>query len=341
MGAVARYAYLHSRVSALSDRLLGDADLEALIAVPGGQEGEILARKDMQAMVAGDARLSLEQRLIAVLVADFAVLARPLAGRPREFLLYWAYRFELSNLKTILRGKMTAQPVEAVRQELVDAPFARLPIDELLRTEDVTELLRRLEGTPFHDIAREARRIYEERHELFALDTAVDRRYFAGLSKQARAAEGREGEALKMLVGDIVDRLNLLWLLRYRFAYRLPPAETYYLLIPATFRLSGRTLADLAQLTSLQEVLARLPEPYGALLAGSRDVPEVTRRLERYAWARADRVLRYSAFNLARVFAYLVLRERDLRRVRAVLKGKQLRMPAEAVRTAAALEGQQ
>ncbi|BAU48723.1 V-type ATP synthase subunit C [Sulfurifustis variabilis] len=339
MGAVARYAYLHSRVSALSERLLSDPDVEALIAVPPGQEGEILALKGMQAMAAGGTPPSLEQRLIVVLVADFAVLARALAGRPRDFLVYWAYRFELSNLKTILRGRMTGQPTEAIRQELVEAPFARLPIDELLRTEDVAELLRRLESTPFHDIAREARRIYEERHDLFALDSAVDRRYFAGLSREARAAEGREGNALKALVGDIVDRLNLLWLLRFRFAYGLPAAETYYLLIPATYRLSARTLADLAQLGSMEEVLARLPEPLAALLAGSRDVPETTRRLERHAWAHAERVLRYSSFNLARVFAYLVLRERDLRRVRAVLKGKQLRMPPGIVRTAAALGG--
>ena len=35
----------------------------------------------------------------------------------------------------------------------------------------------------------------------------------------------------------MVDRVNLVWLLRYRFAYNLSPAQAYYLLIPASHRL--------------------------------------------------------------------------------------------------------
>lgn len=342
MRDVARYAYLHSRVSALIDRLLSEGDLDALIAAPREQEAELLRAKGLHALIGGEsatAPVSLEQRLIAVLIDDFTVLVRALSGAPREFLLYWAYRFELSNLKTILRGQLTGQPVEAVRDQLVHmGPFARLPVEELLRTEDVAELLRRLEGTPFADIGREARRIYEEHHELFALDAAVDRRYFADLARHARRAEGRGSDELKSLVGDIVDRLNLLWLLRYRFSYHLAPAETYYLLIPSSYRLSGRTLAELASVESFEDTLERLPEPFRGLLAGSPDAPTATRRLERHAWARAGRVLRYSRFNLARVFAFLVLRERDLRRVRAILKGKSLKMPDTLVRMAIAHE---
>lgn len=342
MGRIARYAYLHARVSTHIDRLLEDRELDALIERPVGEEAELLRAKGLESLLGPAPRPSgsIEQRLIGILVQEFVVLVRALSGRAREFLVYWIYRYEFSNLKAILRGKMTGQPAPALRDALVDAgPFGRLPDEELLATEDVAELLRRLEGSPFDEVAREARRIYEQRHELFALDAAVDRRYFAGLWRRAREAGGREGKALLDLVGDIIDRLNLLWLLRYRFAYGLPPAETYYLLIPASYRLGSRELAALAQLASFEEVLARLPPPYAGLLAGSRDTPEVTRRLERYAWRRAERVLRHESFSLARVFAYLVLRERDLRRVRAILRGKQLQMPEPLIREAAALAG--
>jgi len=46
------------------------------------------------------------------------------------------------------------------------------------------------------------------------------------------------------------------------------------------------------------------------------------------------RVLRSSAPDIARAFAYLILRERDLRGVRAVLRGRHLGLSAADIRQA-------
>lgn len=338
-GTVARYAYLHARVSAMARRLLDESLLRRLIDVPAGQEGEWFMQTDLTGFrreEGGDVRASLEQRMITLLLADFVVLVRALSGAPREFLIYWAHRFELSNLKVIMRGKMAGQTPATVRDQLVDmGPFASLPTDDLLRTEDVAELLRRLEGTPYSDIARQARIIYEERHDVFALDAAVDRRYYAGLAKRARAVERDEDGDLRRLMGIIIDRTNLLWLLRYRFAYALAPAEAYYLLIPTGYRLSGRDLLALSQLGSFEEVLQHLAEPFQSLLASARNTTDVAVILDQEMARTAHEVLRHAAFSLARVFAYLVLREKDLRQVRGVIRGRHLKMSPGLIRRAA------
>lgn len=337
MGAAAQYAYLHGRVSLFGTRLLRAGQLDRLIELPPEQEDEIYQTAGFASPPGADTEPSgsLEQRLIALLLADFVILARPLIGRARDFLVYWAYRFELSNLKAILRGKLSGQAAAVIRAQLVDmGPYARLPIDELLRAEDVAELLRRLDGTPYADIARQARRVYEEQHELFALDAAIDRQYFAGLAKRAHEAESDASGALRSLVGNMIDRLNLLWLLRYRFAYGLSSSEAYYLLIPATHRLDGRRLLALAQLNSVEEMVARLPAPWDQQLAGATSAVEVMHRLERESWRLAETVLNRSVFNLARVFAYLILRERDLRQLRAVIRGRHLRLPVDTIREA-------
>jgi len=330
MGSVARYAYLHSRVSAMSVRLLSESRLRSLAELAPGQEGDIFQSAALAGLYPGEPSeppSSLEQRLITLLLADFVIFVRALSGPAREFLLYWAYRFELSNLKAVLRGKMTGQSVSAIRDQLVDmGPFARLPVEDLLRTDDVAEMLRRLERTPFADIAREARRIYDEHRDLFSLDAAVDRRYFAELWKRAAEAERGRERPLRSLVGGIIDRFNLVWLLRYRFAYRLSPAEAYYLLIPASHRLDSRKLLALSQLGSFEEVIERLPPPFAAWLADAKTASDVASVLDRKGWRQAQTVLRHGLFNLARVFAYLVLRDRDLRQLRAVIKGKRLQM---------------
>jgi V/A-type H+-transporting ATPase subunit C len=330
---VAHYAYLHARVSAMAAQLLSRERLEALLEQPPGQEGEALQQAGLGVLRAEVP--SLEQRMITLLLADFVILVRALSGAARDFMLYWAYRFELSNLKTIIRGKMAGQPEATIRAQLVDmGRFARLPVDALLGTEDIAELLRRLDGTPLADVARQARRTFEEQHELFPLDAAIDRRYYAGLSQRAR----RLGDPqLVQLIGEVIDRVNLVWLLRYRFAYDLSPAEAYYLLIPTGYRLTGRTLLTLSALNSFEDVIATLPAPFASWLADARNTSEVTAILERAELRLAAHILRYTAFNLGRAFAYLVLRERDLRQVRAILKGRRLRIPDELVRSAAGL----
>ncbi len=229
---VERYAYLNARVSMLAGRLLDPGETQALIDGHRAA-GEI---RDDPGQDEGDTRLAddLDQRNVTLLLQELTVLIRPLSGPPRDLLSYWAHRFELGNLKAIIRGKMTGQPQAAIEQQLLDmGGLARLPTAELLQSDSIEELLRRLDRTAYASITGQARQLLERGEALFALDAAVDRRYFAGLARRGNEIGDTAGQLLRAIVGSIIDRVNLVWLLRYRFAYGLPPAQAYYLLIPA------------------------------------------------------------------------------------------------------------
>lgn len=334
-GATANYAYLHTRVSVLAEQLLPMDVLERLIVCPPEQESEFLERAGLSLRLehGADDPAVLEQKLTDAFIADFTVLARALSGVQRDLLVYWARHYELSNLKAIIRGKMSDQPAEKIREQLLDiGSFATLPIDELLRTDDVAELLRMVETTPYADIARQARRIYEEQQDQFALDAAVDRRYLAGINKRGMALGANDRRILRPLIGAILDRFNLVWLLRYRFAYNLTPAETYYLLIPGGYHLRSPELQALAQLGSFEEVLSNLPAALAQQLERASCTNSVDRLLELQIGSIAESILRHTAFNLARACAYLLLRELDLARIHAVLRGKRLQMNQETIR---------
>jgi V/A-type H+-transporting ATPase subunit C len=336
---VAAQAYLHTRVSMFAGQLLGLDRIQALIDQPAGLQppGEAQADADSGTVIAqytGD----LDQNNVTILLRELAELIRPLSGDGRDLLGYWAHRFELSNLKAIIRGKMTGQPLHVIEQQLMDmGSFTRLPTAELLQSDSPAELLRRLEQTPYVDIALQARRLLEQGEVLFALDAAIDRRYFAGLVRRGNDIGSTAGQLLRAIIGSIIDRVNLVWLLRYRFAYNLPPAQAYYLLIPASHRLSAAQLQQLAQRASFDDVLANLPAPYDELLAGARNNTEVTLRLEFETWRIAGNALYHSSFNVARALAYMVLRERDLRRLRAIIRGRSLHVAPGMIRTALGL----
>lgn len=341
MGNIADYAYLNARVSIMAARLLDDDALAAMIKSSEQDLAQLfvsVSKAGINPIQSSATPVTFEQQLMSALLNEMVLLTRPLSGTCRNFLLYWGYRFELSNLKTIIRGKMNLQPADTIRKELVDmGPFARLPLEALLQTDDVMEMLRLLDGTPYAEIARQARGIFEGQHDLFHLDAALDRRYYAGLATHAWAFDGPGKIQLRELVANIIDRVNLVWLLRYRFSYNLGPAEAYYLLIPTGFSLTSSQLLALSQLGSQEEVLDRLPPSFVSLLQGVTSITDITQRLERETWRIAESVLAKTTFNPARAFAYLILRERDLRRVRAILRGRMIRLSESLIAAAAGL----
>jgi V/A-type H+/Na+-transporting ATPase subunit C len=323
----------------MASRLLREDEIHVLAEGAEDERTAVLERAGLSQLVADLASGQyLEQSIIRAQLADILILMRA-AGDARSFLQYWALRFEITNLKAIIRGKLANAPLATVRQELSDMGFlASLPVEELLQTEDLDELLRRLETTPYADMVRFARRAFEAQPRLFDLDAALDRRYYHGLVERARPLEEVLGASFHKIMELHIDRTNLSWLLRFRFTYDLPPAQVYYLLIPSHYRLSSSVLKDLSVLNHLQDMLETLPQPYRQWLKGAQSVNQVAGILDSKFAETAQTVLRSAAPAFSRAFAYLVLRDRDLRRVRASLKGWSLGLDVQTIRQALGLD---
>jgi V/A-type H+-transporting ATPase subunit C len=335
-------AYLNTRVSLYASRLWRDEELDALVGVADDDMADTLVQRGLPQLTAGyDTEAteqhphSLERRIIAQILDEIRVLIRPLSGDARVFLIFWTARFEISNIKTLLRSKMTGERPAAVLARLTPmGAFGRLDYQGLAHAEDVGELLQRLEAGPYASIVRHARRAFEQSNDPFNLDAALDREYYEGLTQRARPMEGTVGLPLRGLMANLIDRINLVWLLRYRFNYKLPPAQVYYLLVGSRYSLSSSRLRELAALDSLEAVLAALPPPWQTRLSGVADIPGVFTLMDRIAAEQAQRTLRSRAPDIARAFAYLILRERDLRAVRAVLRGRHLGLGNAEIRMA-------
>mgnify|MGYP000142833889 CR=1 FL=1 len=330
--------YLNTRVSLFRQRLWQDADFDALIGAPAEEVPAALAERQLATLAigfGGDTPLSLEGRIINELLRETRILVRPLRDDERRFIVYWTERFEISNLKTLIRAKMAGERSAAVADRLIDmGPFSRLDLDTLSHVEDVGELLRRLESSPYAGIVRNARRAFEQGHDPFILDATLDRSYFEALVRAAAPLRNTAGEGFGELMRWLIDRVNLVWLLRYRFNYGLPPAQVYYLLVASPFGMAPDTLRRLVTRADLAGVLAELPARLGRVLAGCTDIVELFMRLERELVRRAHALLRVGGHALTRAFAYLILREYDLRGVRAVLRGRHLGLPPASIRQA-------
>lgn len=340
-----RHPYLNARISLLADKLLPLRRLEHLIDLHA-EEDYLLQDDNSSERVSLDSILSgqvtdlgrIDHSQFADLLDDFSVLVRPLSGAERDFMIYWLRKLEIGNIKAILRGKIAGLSNEVIRSALVDLKqYTSLPIDDLLRTEDTAEMLRRLEAAhSFSDIARQARQVYEKKRELFALEATIGYRYYAGVLLRAKAVEESEREPLVRLVSQLLERVNLVWLLRYRFTYQLSPAQTYYLLVPCHCRhLVGADLYYLTQLQSIGAVIARLNPETQARLENVQSITAIEQVLEEMVREEARRVLKQNHAAMARAFAYMLLRECQVNRILAVVKGRKLKLDTAVIRDGA------
>jgi len=337
MSARASDAYLDTRVSLMIPRLLdagaiarlAQLDLSALAHHLG-----LEALLDEQQSVRGRSR-AIEQALIQLLLSELQVLIRPMRGAEHELLLAWGRKFALYNLKTLLRGKLHALDPQHIREQLFDLPeLIRLPHQRLFGAENVEELLRLLEAGPYRQIARQAREVYAQRREPFALEAAIDQHYHISIAREAAACEGHHAAPLRALIGILFDRIDLLWLLRFRFCYGLAPSETFYHLIPSPGRLNRKRLLQLAELGSLEQVLAALPGALQEPLAECTNLAEVQRRLDQLSARAVEQVLHRSPSAMARALAYLIRREQDLSALFALLQGRLLGLSQSVIEIA-------
>ena len=332
MSMITEYAYLNARVSAMAPRLISHEKLKELLQQPLGQLHIDSGYLDE---VINDPHLDLariEQLWFNHLINEFSVLIRPLVGKAREFLLYWLHRAEVNNLKVIVRGKLTGLSAESISKQMnALGNLASLPFEQLIRAEDINELLRQLDNTAYITLARQARRSFEQQQQLYALDAAIDRYYLQGLTRRMEALPAVQREYLLPLLTLLLNKFNLLWLLRYRFTYNLSAAETYYLLIPSNYGISRHQLQNLAELSNLADAIAQLPESIQLIIGEATTIFEIEQQLNRAIERCISTILRRQNFTLAKVFAYILLRELEMRRVLAIIQGKRLQLPAEMI----------
>ncbi len=322
-------AYLKTRVGVFAGGLLSPEKTERYKAMSLTQLGETFALLPIFEESLGVQQKSrlVEQALLQRIMVELAVLLRPLSGRTRGLLLYWPRKYVLYNLKTLIRGKLNELGMEEIRDNLHHMPEnIRLPHEALLQAENVLEMLRQLERGPYAIIARQARHVYEEKNEGFSLDAAIDRLYYTGMIQHINMADSSDKYGAQRFIRLMIDRQNILWLMRYRLVYRVASSEAYYLLIPSGGRIQRDNLMVLANLDDLQAIIDHLPSPFRDQLQGVENITQVRQRLDFFIGLEMRKLMRHSSDAVISALCYLIARDIDLRRLYAIIHGKLLQL---------------
>ncbi|MBF0255703.1 MAG: V-type ATPase subunit [Gammaproteobacteria bacterium] len=325
-------AYLRTRLSILHNRLRRPQEIEQLIRLPAA---ELLASFHIEPGDANRQMQQFEQSMLQVWLDEMSALLRPLNGPAREILVQWARRYELFNLKALIRGKTAGLSKAEISASLFQLPgFLSLDHERLLHTDDIGELLRRLDGTAYQSIARQAHRRFIERQDHFLLDAALDQYFYNEMLRHCQPLDEPDRSQMRELLGGVIDRHNLVWMLRYRYNYGLSPAEAHYLSIEQGQQLSSDLLGHLVEKPDVAAFLAALPARLRQICGETQDIVIIEQRMQRHLQQTAERFFQHSPSIVAVALAYLILRFLELHQLYAIIQARMLGLHDQLLREA-------
>jgi V/A-type H+-transporting ATPase subunit C len=334
------FPYINARVRAMRSRLLLAAQLEDLLGTPtmaaflqglvstpyGGDLQEALVR--YEGLRAVDEALARNFQRATQAILEFA------DGHPRALIEAVLFRWDLENLRVIVRGKHAGRPAEEMIQALLPAGTLReVVLKELAAAPDMTGLAGTLDavGHPLAAALAKGVAKYVESKDLTALELSLDRAY-AEVGLQRIGRRGHDATVLRGLLESEIDVANAKTALKLASAGNLSKAERLRYFIPGGPLIGPERFVALASPETQAQAAARLrargfpiPDLPADLIAFEREMDfKVARGM----------VSSYlgDPLGVDIVIGYVAMKSAEVTNLRLIARGKFLGLPREQVR---------
>jgi len=180
-----------------------------------------------------------------------------------EFLrAYFDLRFEVLNIKRILRGKFTESTNEQIRESLIPIePFLVEDYETLVTSEDFIDTVKKLQGTAYQSLI-EKLPDYEENDELWPFELELNYIYAREILKLVEKLPSKNRYIVNSLVKFETDIENVLVAIKRRGRPEFDLEEVF----PVTYRLSLEDLERIIKAEDLVKAIDSLNEPYRSVL---------------------------------------------------------------------------
>jgi vacuolar-type H+-ATPase subunit C/Vma6 len=259
-----------------------------------------------------------QHALVCKLAAEPSGFLNALSGAGASLIQWMIVRFQVDNLKILLRAHLCGTPSEKVARYIVPLNGA-LPLDAgaLAAAKTLEEFLSNVPRGFFRDCLEEAVEMYPDNLKPYFLEAALDNGYFQVLLQKFRNLHRfshNDMEILAPLICQEVDILHLMHVIRGKFFYGLKPEALLPLHIPGT-RISHRLFSEMLESYDVMQAMAILEGrvidglPLADDQSGDSDAETMCEHL---AWTRylrlANLAFRRSHIGFAAVAGYVGIR---------------------------------
>lgn len=328
--------YVTARIRARRDKLLDEEDYRKLVRMgPSGiarylEETEYEAEVDELGTRHRGVDL-VEYALNRNLAKHFSDILSWADGRLRDRTARYLRKYDVWNIKTVLRGLYAGTDRETIESDLIRAgELDDRRLEQLLNAETIADAVEGLAGTTYYDPLTDTLPEYEEHDSLIPLENALDRAFYTQLLGSVSGGAATQGSARQylMFLRAEIDFLNV------RNALRL--ARSGAGMDPTAYFIDGGRLFTADRLRQLvgntDELTTYIRDSrYGEDLAAALDALEEAESLIQFEHALDAALLEYSdrlassdPMSIAAVMSYVLAKEREVENIRAIARGREV-----------------
>lgn len=282
-----------------------------------------------------------QRRLLQNLLQEFSFCLRHLDGAGNKLIGWMRSRFQIENLKVLLRGFLNRTPFDSLQEHLVPLPRElALDAQSLLAAETIDAFVERVPtGWPQKNL-QTAIAAHRDEPGAFFFEAALDSGYFRELLVRIEMLPSTEKEFIEPLARQEVEMFHFLLAVRGKFNHGLAAESLVPLGVTGSgaaaerFRamLAAPDISTVAKL-GLGHVFDELPAAYGTAENATAPDPAI---LEALAWRRflrlANGAFRRSHIGLGAIAGYLDLRRVEVANLITLSEGVRAGMDAAKIR---------
>jgi V/A-type H+-transporting ATPase subunit C len=333
-GKPVKYAYITGRVRAMKTKLIPGDMYPRMMSMDTSEIARYLEetqyKDEIDALSKEYSGVELiEHATFANLARTFKKLEEVSIDEPSFLILEYLRRWDVWNIKTLLRGKFSGAADTDIVKHLVPAgELSAEYLDELAKKESITDIISAFDGTDYSSALAQ----YDGKN-LASLENALDKLYYFRMERAVGGTLSVGGGLLLKYVRREIDIRNLITLFRMNKA-GVDAAVTLENLIPG-----GKLHGELSRMAG---------QPFGEFLRGLEGYPfwssisdiatvdlDAVSRVEarlrayliRYAWALSN----YHPLSILPVLGYMVSKETEVSNIRKIVRGKEAGLPAELI----------
>jgi V/A-type H+-transporting ATPase subunit C len=251
-------------------------------------------------------------------------LGRFLPRSTRPLIAWYNRRFEIENLKTVLRAIHYGVERPRARLALIPLRSSRCRFDEWLEAGSIAALINQMKPSSYARPLEQAVERYQQERRSFYLEVAVDLFYFRRLVRLIELQKNREASDARSFLGRWIAIQNLLWAYRYRIYARMSPEEIINYTLHSAFATGLETVRRVALGAPLEGEARRLGFVLSSGLSEIEALTELELLAERERYRQAALVINRPLFSLGGVLAYLSLLESQVRDLMVIAEGKRI-----------------
>lgn len=269
-------------------------------------------------------------------IEDYQVISRYLRSSSKAFFQHLFKKFEIEDLKMLLRTILIEHDEEYLKESLIYMGVgSEIDIQVLTGIKSYRDILNVFQKTDYYHVLSRFADKYEQDRNLFPVEMSLDFQYFSRLEELGKKLSKSDYKYIEELVGAQVDLLNIQWIYRIKKYYNMSSGEILNYIIPFHYKVSRDEFKKMSQADDPSDITNFISyhsyrELFANAISGNNDIFE--KYFLTFLLKKSLKVKSLSFFNIGSIIAYLFIKEYEIRDIITIVEGVRYSLETDKIK---------